>query len=173
MKSFWSHSISRANITEEVPDGPIRDYLQKDPSLTSLEVPLEKLLAISLQLSLGIHKLSRSNVGSKLANLKPSQILFHLDGSLKSEWRSCWGITNRNLIIHLQTLDLLPSQRLIWERVLVAHLGSQSYKQMNINCIIVCKFTINWRVFCTVDCHIGISTISIVSGLSKVLAVFK
>ena len=55
----------------------------------------------------------------------------------------------------------------IWERVMVAHLGLQGYKQMHIDCRIVCRFPIHWRMFCTLDCHIGNSTISIVSELSK------
>ena len=63
-------------------------FYAKDPSLTTMVVPWEKRLAIAFYLLLEIQKLLRRIVGYKLTNLKPSQIQFYLDRSLKSEKRS-------------------------------------------------------------------------------------
>ena len=56
---FELQSVSGATITEEVPDGPTRESLQKDPLLTTLSVPWERPSAIALQSLLGIQKLLR------------------------------------------------------------------------------------------------------------------
>ena len=92
---FCSQSTDGATITVEVPEGPIRNSLQKDPFLTWLVVSWDILVAILLHSLLGIQKLSRSIFGSDLVELKSSPILFHLVESSKSERGFCWGITDR------------------------------------------------------------------------------
>ena len=69
---------------------------KKNPSLTTLEVPWENPSAIALQSLLIIQNVSRRIFGSKLTDLKASQILFHLKESSKSESRSWFGLINRD-----------------------------------------------------------------------------